>query len=120
MLIRLLRERLRPYLGLVSVVVVLQLVQAIANLYLPSLNADIIDDGVAKGDTGVIMNLGGIMLAVTLLQVICAVGAVYAGAKVAMAVGRDVRAAVFDQVQTFSARELGQFGAPSLDRKSVV
>ena len=114
MLIRLLRERLRPYLGLVSVVVVLQLVQAIANLYLPSLNADIIDDGVAKGDTGVIMNLGGIMLAVTLLQVICAVGAVYAGAKVAMAVGRDVRAAVFDQVQTFSARELGQFGAPSL------
>ena len=114
MLIRLLRERLRPYLGLVSVVVVLQLVQAIANLYLPSLNADIIDDGVAKGDTGVIMNLGGIMLAVTLLQVICAVGAVYAGAKVAMAVGRDIRAAVFDQVQTFSARELGQFGAPSL------
>jgi ATP-binding cassette subfamily B protein len=113
-LINMLRQRLRPYLGLVWIVVVLQLVQAIANLYLPSLNADIIDDGVAKGDTGVILNLGGIMIAVTLLQVICAVGAVYAGAKVAMSVGRDVRAAVFDQVQTFSARELGQFGAPSL------
>ena len=114
MLIRLLRERLRPYLGLVAVVVVLQLVQAIANLYLPALNADIIDDGVAQGDTGVIIRLGGIMLAVTVLQVICAVGAVYAGAKVAMSVGRDVRAAVFDRVQTFSARELGHFGAPTL------
>ncbi len=114
MLIGLLRERLRPYLGLVWVVVVLQLVQAIANLYLPALNADIIDDGVAKGDTAVILRLGGIMLAVTVLQVICAVGAVYAGAKVAMSVGRDVRAAVFDRVQTFSARELGHFGAPSL------
>ena len=114
MLIRLLRERFRPYLGLIAVIVVLQLVQSIANLYLPSLNAHIIDDGVAKGDTAVIMRLGGIMLAVTLAQVICAVGAVYAGARVAMSVGRDLRAGVFDHVQTFSARELGQFGAPSL------
>ena len=114
MLIRLLRERFRPYLGLIAVIVVLQLVQSIANLYLPSLNAHIIDDGVAKGDTAVIMHLGGIMLAVTVAQVICAVGAVYAGARVAMSVGRDLRAGVFDHVQTFSARELGQFGAPSL------
>ncbi|WP_024288617.1 ABC transporter ATP-binding protein [Cellulomonas sp. KRMCY2] len=114
MLIRLLRDHLRPYVRLITVVVVLQLVQAMANLYLPSLNAHIIDDGVAKGDTPVIMRLGGIMLAVTLVQVICAVGAVYAGAKVAMSVGRDLRAGVFDHVQTFSARELGQFGAPTL------
>ncbi len=114
MLIRLLRERFRPYLGLITVVVVLQLVQSIANLYLPSVNAHIIDDGVAKGDTAVIMRLGGIMLAVTFAQVICAIGAVYAGARVAMSVGRDLRAGVFDHVQTFSARELGQFGAPSL------
>ena len=114
MLIRLLRERLRPYRGLATIVVVLQLIQAGANLYLPSLNAHIIDDGVAKGDTGKIISLGGVMLAVTLLQVICAVGAVWAGAKVAMAVGRDVRAGVFDQVQVFSARELGHFGAPTL------
>jgi len=114
MLIRLLRERFRPYLGLIAVIVVLQLVQSIANLYLPSLNAHIIDDGVAKGDTAVIMHLGGIMLAVTFAQVVCAVGAVYAGARVAMSVGRDLRAGVFDHVQTFSARELGQFGAPSL------
>jgi len=114
MLIRLLRERFRPYLGLITVIVVLQLVQSIANLYLPSVNAHIIDDGVAKGDTAVIMHLGGIMLAVTFAQVVCAVGAVYAGARVAMSVGRDLRAGVFDHVQTFSARELGQFGAPSL------
>jgi ATP-binding cassette subfamily B protein len=114
MLIRLLRHRLRAYGGLVAVVVVLQLVQAVANLYLPSLNADIIDDGVAKGDTGVILRLGGIMLAITLVQVASAIGAVYAGARVAMSIGRDLRAGVFDHVQTFSARELGRFGAPSL------
>ena len=114
MLIRLLRGRLRPYAGLVALVVVLQLVQAVANLYLPSLNADIIDDGVTTGDTDLILRLGGLMLVVTLLQVACAVGAVWAGAKVAMAVGRDLRAGVFDQVQTFSAREVGAFGAPTL------
>jgi len=114
MLIRLLRHRLRVYGGLVAVVVVLQLVQAVANLYLPSLNADIIDDGVAKGDTGVILRLGGIMLAITLVQVASAIGAVYAGARVAMSIGRNLRAGVFDHVQTFSARELGRFGAPSL------
>jgi len=114
MLIRLLRHRLRAYGGLVAVVVVLQLVQAVANLYLPSLNADIIDDGVAKGDTGVILRLGGIMLAITLVQVASAIGAVYAGARGAMSIGRDLRAGVFDHVQTFSARELGRFGAPSL------
>ena len=114
MLIRLLREHLRPYTRPIAVVVLLQFVQAMANLYLPSLNADIIDNGVAKGDTGVIMHLGGTMLAVTLVQVSCAIAAVYFGARVAMSLGRDVRAAVFDHVQTFSAREVGQFGAPSL------
>lgn len=114
MLIRLLRGRLRPYAGLITLVVVLQLVQAVANLYLPSLNADIIDDGVSKGDTGTILRLGGFMLGVTLVQVACAIGAVWAGARVAMAVGRDLRAGVFDQVQTFSAREVGKFGAPTL------
>lgn len=114
MLIRLLREHLRPYRGPLLVVVVLQLVQAVANLYLPSVNADIIDDGVALGDTGVILRLGGLMLGVTVVQVACAIGAVYIGARVAMALGRDVRSAVFDHVQTFSAREVGRFGAPSL------
>ncbi|HEY3438056.1 MAG TPA: ABC transporter ATP-binding protein [Actinotalea sp.] len=114
MLIRLLRERLGAYWRPLLVVVLLQLVQAIANLYLPSLNADLIDNGVAKGDTDVILNLGGWMLVVTLAQVVCAVAAVFVGARVAMSLGRDVRAAVFDHVQTFSAREVGKFGAPSL------
>ncbi|MCW2873864.1 MAG: transporter ATP-binding protein [Streptomyces oryziradicis] len=92
----------------------LQLVQTIATLYLPTLNADIIDNGVVKGDTGYILRLGGIMIAVTVLQVVCALGAVYFGARTSMAVGRDIRASVFDRVQSFSAREVGQFGAPSL------
>ena len=95
-------------------IVLLQLIQTLATLYLPTLNADIIDNGVVKGDTGYIFRLGGFMIAVTLLQIICAIGAVYFGARTAMALGRDIRAAVFDRVQSFSAREMGTFGAPSL------
>ncbi|EXG81487.1 ABC transporter ATP-binding protein [Cryptosporangium arvum] len=114
MLIRLLRTHLRPYRRSLTVVVVLQFLQTLAMLYLPTLNADIIDYGVVKGDTGYIMRLGGIMLAISVGQIVCAVGAVYVGAKVAMALGRDVRGAVFDRVQAFSAREVGTFGTPSL------
>ncbi|MDF9812971.1 ABC transporter ATP-binding protein [Streptomyces sp. SPB162] len=114
MLIRILRTHLRPYQRPITLLVLLQLVQTIATLYLPTLNADIIDNGVVKGDTGYILRLGGIMIAVTVLQVVCAVGAVFYGARTAMAVGRDIRASIFDQVQSFSAREVGQFGAPSL------
>ena len=114
MLFGLLRAYLRPYRRPVTLVVILQLVQTLATLYLPTLNADIIDNGVVKGDTGYIMRLGGVMLAVTLVQIVCAVGAVYFGARTAMAVGRDVRAAIFHRVQDFSAREVGQFGTPSL------
>lgn len=114
MLLRLLRQHLHPYTGLLGAVVALQLVATIANLTLPSLNADIIDDGVMQGDTGLIVRLGGVMLGVTAVQVVCAVAAVYVGAKVAMSLGRDLRGAVFDHVQTFSAQELGRFGAPTL------
>lgn len=92
----------------------LQLVQTLATLYLPTLNADIIDDGVVKGDTGYILQVGGVMIAITLAQIVCSIGAVYYGAQTAMALGRDVRAAIFDRVQSFSAREVGHFGAPSL------
>ena len=111
---RLLRTFLRPYAGTVATVIVLQFLQTLATLYLPTLNADIIDNGVVKGDTSYIVKVGALMLGITLFQVACAIAAVYLGAKVAMALGRDVRKAVFDQVQTFSAREVGQFGAPSL------
>jgi len=96
------------------VLVGLQLVATMASLYLPSLNADIIDKGVATGDTGYIISTGGWMLAVTLVQITCSVAAVYFGARSAMAFGRDVRSAVFQRVGTFSAREVNQFGAPSL------
>ncbi|MFC1409871.1 ABC transporter ATP-binding protein [Streptacidiphilus sp. N1-12] len=119
MLIRLLRAHLRPYTRPITLLVLLQLIQTIATLYLPTLNADIIDDGVIKGDTGYILQTGGIMLGVTLAQVVCAVGAVYFGARTAMALGRDMRASVFNQVQSFSAREVGHFGAPSLITRST-
>ncbi|MFJ8814062.1 ABC transporter ATP-binding protein [Amycolatopsis thermoflava] len=114
MLNRILRTFLRPYWRALAAVVVLQLAGTIASLYLPSLNADIIDHGVATGDTGYILSAGGWMLAVTVLQIACSVAAVYFGARSAAGFGRDVRAAVFHRVGGFSAREVAQFGAPSL------
>jgi ATP-binding cassette subfamily B protein len=113
-LFQLLRTQLRPYRRPVALVVLLQLAQTLATLYLPTLNADIIDQGVVTGDTHYIMRTGGIMLVVTLAQIACAIGAVYFGARTAMAVGRDVRHAVFRRVQGFSARDVGRFGTPSL------
>ncbi|MFJ4768656.1 ABC transporter ATP-binding protein [Streptomyces uncialis] len=114
MLIRLLRTYLGPYRKPIAVLVALQLLQTSATLYLPTMNADIIDQGVVKGDTGFILSFGGLMIAVTLVQVVCNVGAVRLGARSAAALGRDVRGAVFDRVQSFSAREVGHFGAPTL------
>jgi ATP-binding cassette subfamily B protein len=113
-LVRLLRSYLLPYRTLLAAVVVLQLFGTLAALYLPSLNADIIDNGVAKADTGYILRTGTMMLAVTLVQVVCSVTAVYFGARTAMGFGRDTRAAVFHQVGAFSSREVTRFGAPSL------
>jgi ATP-binding cassette subfamily B protein len=116
---RLLITYLRPYRRQLAAVVGFQTVGTLAALYLPSLNADIIDFGIATGDTGYIVGTGGWMLLVTLLQVLGAVGAVYYGARVAMAAGRDLRAAVFARVGTFSARELARFGAPSLINRTT-
>ena len=114
MLLRLLRTFLRPYRKWLAWVVVLQFLATLAALYLPSLNADIIDNGVARGDTGYITRAGLIMLAVTLVQIAATVVAVYFGARAAMGFGRDVRAAVFPRVGSFSSREVARFGAPSL------
>ncbi|MHC3453272.1 ABC transporter ATP-binding protein [Streptomyces prasinus] len=114
MLIRLLRTHLRPYKKPIVLLVLLQFLQTCATLYLPTLNAGIIDDGVVEGDTGYILSYGVLMIGISLAQVVCNVGAVYYGARTAAAVGRDVRGAVFDRVQSFSAREVGHFGAPSL------
>ncbi|GAA2225866.1 ABC transporter ATP-binding protein [Streptomyces indiaensis] len=114
MLIRLLRTYLRPYKRPIALLVLLQFLQTCATLYLPTLNADIIDQGVVNGDTGYILGYGGLMIGISLVQVGCNIGAVYYGARTASALGRDLRASVFDRVQSFSAREVGHFGAPSL------
>lgn len=114
MLIRLIFRYLKPYWGFVAAVIALQLVQVAASLYLPTLNASIIDVGVANGDIPFIWATGGLMLAVTLLQVAAQVGATWFGARTALSFGRDVRAAIVDRVLAFSTRELNRFGAPSL------
>jgi ATP-binding cassette subfamily B protein len=114
MLLRLLRAHLGRYRGLIAVVVALQAVQTVAVLYLPALNADIVDKGIAEGDTGYIWRLGAWMLLVTAVQAVFNIGAIWGSAKVANAFGRDVRANLFHQVTGFSAREVGHFGAPSL------
>ncbi len=114
MLLGLLRRHLAPYKRSIWLLILLQFVQTAATLYLPTLNADIIDHGVVVGDTGYIVRTGAIMLGVSLIQIVCSGGAVYYGARTAMILGRDVRAAVFTKVQTLSAREVAGFGAPSL------
>jgi ATP-binding cassette subfamily B protein len=112
--IRLLRQKLAPYSRQLTFVIALLLVQAVANLYLPTLNADIINNGVVKGDTNYILVVGGIMLGVTVLFAIASIIAVYWGAKTAMAFGRDIRGALFRKVESFSQAEVNHFGTPSL------
>ena len=114
MLVRLLRTHLRPYTGLLVCVLVLQFAQVMASLYLPTLNADIIDKGVATGDSGYIWRMGAFMLGVSLAQGVCTVLATYLAARAAMSMGRDLRSEVFDRVSGFSEREISAFGAGSL------
>ncbi|MDB4955336.1 MAG: carbohydrate transporter [Myxococcales bacterium] len=114
MLIRLLLRFLRPYTRPLAMLIVLQLVATIASLYLPSLNAAIIDRGVTTGDTGYILTTGAVMLAIAAAQIACSISAVYFGARAAMGYGRDLRAAIFHHIGSFSSREVGKFGAPSL------
>ncbi len=113
-MIQLLRTYLKPYHHWLLAVLVLQAVQATASLLLPSLNADIIDKGVFRGDTGYIWSIGAMMLLVSAVQVVFSIGAVYCASKAAMGFGRDVRAALFQRVVAFSAKEVNLFGAPSL------
>ncbi|HET9632692.1 MAG TPA: ABC transporter ATP-binding protein [Terrabacter sp.] len=114
MLIRLLRSHLSPYRGQIVLIVLAQLVSTMASLYLPSLNGEIIDQGVAKGDTGFILSHGAVMLAVSVVQIAASVSATYLAAKVAMGMGRDLRGNVFGKVVGFSAQEVTRFGAPTL------
>ncbi|MEV0334642.1 ABC transporter ATP-binding protein [Nocardia sp. NPDC050717] len=119
MLITLLRTYLAPYRTQLAGVIVLQLVSVIAMLYLPSLNADLIDNGVTKGDIGYIWTTGLWMLAVSCVQIVASASSVYFGAQAAMGAGRDMRGGVLHRVETFSAREVGMFGAPSLITRST-
>ena len=114
MLGKLLVRYLSPAWPLIVAVVVFQLAQSIASLWLPTLNADIIDNGVVTGDIPYIWSTGGVMLIVSLVQVVCAIVAVYFGSRLAMGMGRDLRGDLFHRVVAFSQREVGQFGAPSL------
>nr|WP_212763104.1 ABC transporter ATP-binding protein [Gordonia araii] len=111
---RLLRIYLSRYKRELAIVILLQLIATAAMLYLPTLNADIIDFGVARGDTDYIVRVGGIMLIVTLVQVVCSITAIYFGARAAMGAGRDIRHDLAHRVNSFSQREVGTFGAPSL------
>lgn len=119
MLLGLLRTYVRPYRSLVAIVALLQVISSLAALYLPTVNAAIIDDGVAKGDTQTIMRLGGVMLAVSALQVLCALGAVYFGSRTGTGFGRDLRSTIFNHVTGFSAQETARFGAPTLLTRST-
>jgi ATP-binding cassette subfamily B protein len=114
MLSKLLTAKLVPYRQVLVAVVVLQAVQSVAGLYLPTLNADIINKGIAQGDTGYIWRMGLVMLLVTLVQVVMSVVAVFYGSRAAMGFGRDTRSDLFHQVNNFSAREVAHFGSPSL------
>ena len=114
MLLKLLGRYLRPHWPLLIGVVVFQLAQSLLSLWLPTLNAEITDNGIAKGDTAYIIAVGAEMLGVTLVQIACAITAVYFGAKVAMLVGRDLRGAIFQRDGEFSEREVARVGAPSL------
>jgi ATP-binding cassette subfamily B multidrug efflux pump len=114
MLLALLRQYIRPYRRLVAVLMVLQMISTLATLYLPTVNATIIDDGVAKGDTATIVRLGMVMLGVTGVQMVCSIAAVYFGSRTGMGFGRDLRSAMFHHITTFSEHESGRFGAPTL------
>ena len=113
-LVTLINRYIAQYWGLLLLVVALQVVATIMSLYLPTLNARIIDEGVVKGDTAFIWNTGGVMLLLALAQGLGQVGSVYFGARASMLFGRDVRGALFDRTLAFSSREMNHFGAPSL------
>lgn len=114
MLVTLIRRYSKPYMPYILAVVAFQLASTIAALYLPSLNAQIIDEGVSRGDTDFIWRTGGVMLVVAFIQVGAAIAGVYFGSKTAMAVGRDLRRGVFRKVTSFSAKDVNTFGAPTL------
>lgn len=114
MLVQLLRTHLAPYRRWLAAIVVLQFTSTVAMLYLPHLNADIIDKGIARGDNGYVVRIGAVMLGIALVQAACSMTSAWFGGQAAMAFGRDVRQRIFRRIGSFSAREVSTFGAPSL------
>ena len=114
MLNSILKKYLAPYKGLVFLAFFLLLIQAVANLYLPNLNADLINNGVAKGDIGYILKIGLIMLGASTVVIAVSIWIAYLSSKISMGFGRDLRASLFEKIENFSAQEMGKFGAPSL------
>ncbi len=119
MLITLLRKHLAPYRTFIGVLLVLQFVSTLASLYLPSLNGRIVDEGIAVGDTGMIITLGSQMLIFSIVQIAVTVAATYLAARTASGMARDLRGNVFDRVSSFSAQEVNHFGAPTLISRST-
>ena len=111
---RLIFTYLKPYWRELLAILVLQVLATAMSLYLPNLNAQIIDDGVVKGDTDLIWRSGALMLLFSLVQAAGQIGATWFGALTAMSLGRDLRAAIFDRALSFSTREMRDFGASSL------
>ena len=118
-LLRLVLRGLKPYWIWVLMVVLFQIVGVLAALYLPTLNADIIDEGVAKADVPVIWELGQLMLLISFGNIIALVAANFFAARSAMKTGKDLRSEVFAKVSSFSPRELAEFGTPSLITRST-
>lgn len=119
MTLAILRRFLAPARAAIGMVIVLQTIATLATLYLPTLNADIIDRGIATGDTALILRLGGLMLAVSLVQIAVTIGAVWLAAQVAMGLGRDLRGALFHHIADLSSREVSTLGAPTLISRST-
>lgn len=105
---------LKPYWKQLTLTIILLSIQAISNLYLPNLNADIINNGIAKGDIKYITNTGLFMLGVTLILAVCAIASSYLSSKISMSFGKDMRRAIFYKVESFSQADLDKFGTPSL------
>ena len=114
MLAKILWQYLKQYKSLLITVLIFQFMSVLGTLYLPELNAKIINIGVAQGDTDYIWSVGALMLGVSLLQITCSIIATYFAARISMMIGRDIRNDVFAKVNSFSQQEVGRFGAGSL------
>ena len=114
MLTGILKRYLRPYKGIIYLSLLLLLIQAVSNLYLPHLNADLINNGVSKGDISYIWRVGFIMMGASAVSIVVSIGIAYLASQISMAFGRDLRSSIFEKVESFSTQEIGKFGVATL------